>query len=278
MSNLAQLERHARAIRQRVVQISHDAKSAHLGGALSCVDLLVALFWETLNINPDDPENPLRDRLIFSKGHAASALYTTLAHRGFFSESRLTSFNRPGSGLPEQPAPRATPGVEWATGSLGHGLGVGLGMALAASIQGLSYSTYVLLSDGECQEGSIWEAAMLAPRLNIPPLTVLIDYNRWQATGRSAEIMQMEPFAAKWESFGWQAFEVDGHDLSEILGALRQPSTKPKAIVARTVKGKGVSFMEDDNNWHYRSPTREELEKARQELLAPSSSPSPPHS
>lgn len=278
MTNLPQLEQISRTIRQRVVQISHEAKSAHLGGALSCVDLLVALFWDVLKVNPDNPVDPLRDRLIFSKGHAASALYTILAHRGFFPEDRLATFNQPGSGLPEQPAPHSTPGVEWATGSLGHGLGVGLGMALASKIQRLDYASYVILSDGECQEGSVWEAAMLAPRLKISPLTVMVDFNGWQATGRSPEIMQMEPLAAKWQSFGWEAIEVNGHDLAEILEALHQPSAKPKAIIARTVKGKGVSFMEDDNNWHYRSPTWEELGKARQELLGPTSGSDSSHS
>jgi transketolase len=160
-----------------------------------------------------------------------------------------------------------TPGVEWATGSLGHGLGVGLGVALASSIQQNPHSTFVIMSDGECQEGSVWEAAMLAPKLKTGPLTVLVDFNGWQATGRSRDIMQMEPLAEKWASFGWDASEIDGHSIDEILSALEKPRDhRPRVIIARTVKGKGASFIEDDNNWHYRSPTSDEVEKAAREL------------
>jgi transketolase len=257
----------ARRIRHRLIQMSHVAQSAHLGGALSCVDLLVALYWEILKIDPAFPGDSSRDRLIFSKGHAVSALYTTLAMKGFFPEQRLDSYNQPGSGLPEQPSPNCAPGVEWATGSLGHGLGVGLGMALASTITATPYSSFVLMSDGECQEGSVWEAAMLAPRLPIAQLTVLIDFNGWQATGRSREIMQMEPLAEKWASFGWDVCDVDGHNVPEIVQALKQPANgKPKAIIARTIKGKGASFIEDDNNWHYRSPNAEEVGLAAIEL------------
>jgi len=257
----------ARRIRHRLVQMSHEAQSAHLGGALSCVDLLVALYWEVLSIDPSHPDDPSRDRLIFSKGHAVSALYTALAFRGFFDPEKLNQYNRTGSGLPEQPSPGCAPGVEWATGSLGHGLGVGLGMALASAINKIPYSTYVLLSDGECQEGSVWEAAMLAPRLNLGQLTVMVDFNGWQATGRSREIMQMEPLVEKWKAFGWDAAEVDGHDISSLLEELKRPSNgSPKAIIARTTKGKGISFIEDDNNWHYRSPSQEEVQRAADEL------------
>jgi len=265
---MAELESHARAIRHRLIRLSHEAQSAHLAGALSCVDLLVALYWRILKIDHAHPADPLRDRLIFSKGHAVSALYVTLAKRGFFPEAALSRYNEPGAGLPEQPCPGMTPGVEWATGSLGHGLGVGLGMALAAAIRNTPHATFVLLSDGECQEGSVWEAAMLAPKLKTAPLTVLVDFNGWQATGRSRDIMQMEPLAEKWTAFGWDACEVDGHAIPAILAALEAPRDgRPRAIIARTVKGKGVSFIEDDNNWHYRSPSAAEVEKARVELL-----------
>lgn len=272
MTDVPQLDGISAAIRHRLVRMSHEAETAHLAGALSCVDLLVALYWKILRIDPTEPLDPARDRLVFSKGHAVSALYATLAFRDFFPASRLEAYNRPGSGLPEQPAPGCAPGIEWATGSLGHGLGVGLGMALASAINERLYSTYVILSDGECQEGSVWEAAMLAPRLSCSPLTALVDFNGWQATGRSREVMEMEPLVEKWRSFGWEAFEVDGHEISEILEVLRRPfDGRPRAIVARTVKGKGVSFIEDDNNWHYRSPSAEEVEKAGVELLGPGS-------
>jgi len=257
----------SRRIRLRLIRMSHEAGSAHLGGALSCVDLLVALYWDILRIDPAKPRDPGRDRLVFSKGHAISALYTVLAMRGFFPEEQLAEYNQPGAGLPEHPSPWQVPGVEWATGSLGHGLGVGLGMALAASIRKQDYATFVLMSDGECQEGSVWEAAMLAPRLPLAPLTVLVDFNGWQATGRSRDIMQMEPLGAKWEQFGWDACEIDGHDLAALLDALRRPRDgRPRAIVARTVKGKGASFIEDDNNWHYRSPSADEVVQAAREL------------
>jgi transketolase len=264
----ARLEALARAIRFELIAISHRAQSAHLAGALSCVDLLVALYWTRVRVDPLRPDDPARDRLIFSKGHAISALYTTLAKKGFFSEEELLQFNVEGSRLPEQPSPGCVPGVEWATGSLGHGLGVGLGMALASRIRKIPYDVYVVMSDGECQEGSVWEAAMLAPRLGLGHLTVLIDFNKWQATARSNEVMAMEPLKAKWEAFGWETREIDGHKIGEIVDALHAPRRPgvPLAIVAHTVKGRGVSFIEDDNNWHYRSPNAEEVAQARREL------------
>jgi transketolase len=269
MNDPAALDLIARKVRFRLIEMSHRAQTAHLAGALSCVDLLVALYWTTLRAGPSAPHDPARDRFILSKGHTISALYTVLAMRGYFPEQNLAEYNREGAGLPEQPSPNCVPGVEWATGSLGHGLGVGLGMAVASRIQGPPFRTFVLMSDGECQEGSVWEAAMLAPKLGLGSLTVLVDFNRWQATGRSVEVMQMEPLGAKWQSFGWHATEIDGHDMNAILTALNEeaPADKPRAIVAHTVKGRGVSFIEDDNNWHYRSPTAEEVEKARKELL-----------
>jgi len=268
MKDIAALEGISRAVRFRLIEMSHRAGTAHLAGALSCVDLLVALYWTRLRADPSAPTDPARDRLVFSKGHAVSALYTVLAMRGYFPESKLDHYNEEGAGLPEQPAPGGVPGVEWATGSLGHGLGVGVGMALAGRIQRQSFRTFAVLSDGECQEGSVWEAAMLAPRLGLGDLTVMVDFNKWQATGRSTEIMQMEPLGAKWEACGWSACEIDGHDLAAIVQALHEEVSpgQPRAIVAHTVKGKGVSFIEDDNNWHYRSPSADEVAKARQEL------------
>lgn len=262
------LDRLSRQIRFELIAMSHRAQSAHLGGALSCVDLLVALYETVLRVDPSRPDDPDRDRLVFSKGHAVSALYTILAKQGFFPEKELLRYNEEGSRLPEQPSPGCAPGVEWATGSLGHGLGVGLGMALAAKIQKKRYGVYVVMSDGECQEGSVWEGAMLAPRLRLGGLTALVDFNKWQATGRSNEVMAMESLKAKWESFGWTTREVDGHNLEQIVAALHapRPEDTPLAIVAHTIKGKGVSFIQDDNNWHYRSPTAEEVERARAEL------------
>lgn len=257
----------ARRIRGHVIGISHKAQTAHLGSALSCVDVLVAAYWGALKIDPRKPEDPSRDRFIFSKGHAVSALYATLAERGFFPIERLDTYNSDGGHLPEQPSPGCVPGLEVATGSLGHGLPLGLGMAVAARILDQPYTVYVLMSDGECNEGSVWEAALLAPAQRLDNLVVVVDFNKWQATARSEQVMALNPFVAKWEAFGWKALEVDGHDIGALIAAMSvRVEGKPTAIIAHTVKGKGVSFMENDNNWHYRSPKAEEVDAARREL------------
>jgi transketolase len=261
----------ARDLRYQIVQLSHDAGTPHLGSALSCVDILVAAYWRALRLDPRRPDEPNRDRLILSKGHAASALYAVLAARGFFPEHLLDGYARAGSPLAEQPAPHCAPGVELATGSLGHGLPVACGLALAARIAGRDHRVFVVLGDGECNEGSVWEAALFAPAQQLGRLVVVVDYNKWQATGRSEEVMALPSLVAKWRAFGWNAVEVDGHDLTALTGALEHdfPATgAPTAIIAHTVKGRGVSFMEDDNNWHYRVPTAEELAAAGQELAA----------
>lgn len=259
----------ARSIRGQVVTMSHVGKAPHLGSSLSCVDILVAAYWGVLRVDPARPDDPARDRFILSKGHAATALYATLAERGFFDRSILEEFNRPGGRLAEHPSLGCVPGVEASTGSLGHGLPLGLGMALAQRVHGSPSRVFVLMSDGECQEGSVWEAALFAAAHRLDRVAVVIDYNKWQATGRTDEIMAMEPLAGKWQAFGWTALEVDGHDLMALVDALeRVPdrSGRPLAVVAHTIKGKGISFMEDDNNWHYRIPTAEEVHAAHQEL------------
>ncbi len=263
------LQAMARRIRGRLVAMSHRAGVPHLGSSLSCVDVLVAAYWGGLAIDPQSPQHPDRDRLILSKGHAATTLYAALACRGYFPEAALETFAEPGGTLPEHPSPGCAPGVEAATGSLGHGLSIGLGMALAGRLQGRSYRTVVVMSDGECNEGSVWEAAMLAAAQRLDRLAVVIDYNKWQATGRSDEIMALASLREKWTAFGWQACEVDGHDVAVLVDELRRApdgSGRPVAIVAHTVKGRGVSFMEDDNNWHYRTPSAAELAQARVEL------------
>ena len=269
MTKTADLAAIAARIRARVVEMSHTAETPHLGSSLSCADMLVAAYWDFLRIDPAHPLAPYRDRFILSKGHAATALYATLAERGFFDPKLLDTYNEDGATLPEHPGLQCVPGVEAATGSLGHGLPIALGMALAARIQQRPSRCLVLMSDGECEEGSVWEAAMFAPAQKLDTVTVMIDYNKWQATGRSDEIMALAPLAEKWRAFGWDACELDGHDLAALLAALkREPdgTGRPRAIICHTVKGKGVSFMEDDNNWHYRIPTAEEVEKARVEL------------
>lgn len=266
---IADLETQARLIRGKLVEMSHRAKTPHLGSSLSCVDILVAAYWGTLRIDAQNPEAPDRDRFILSKGHAATTLYATLAYRGFFPISLLDSFTEDGGCLAEHPSPGCAPGVEAATGSLGHGLSLGLGMALAGRIKEQSYRVFVVMSDGECNEGSVWEAAMLIPAQKLDNIITVIDYNKWQATGRSNEVMALAPLRQKWEAFGWSTYELDGHDLPAMVDALKNVpdgSGKPVAIVAHTVKGKGISFMEDDNNWHYRIPKIEEVHAAHREL------------
>jgi len=260
----------SRRVRGEIVELSHTADAMHLGSSLSCVEILVALYHGgCLNIDPKKPCAITRDRVILSKGHASMTFYTVLADTGFFPKDLLKTFNKTGSHLTEHPNLGALPGIEATTGSLGHGLSLGLGMALAGRINHLPYRVFVIMSDGECNEGSVWEAAMLAPAQKIENLVVIIDFNRWQATGRSEEIMALNPLKEKWESFGWSAYDVDGHDFSallDVLSAIPDGSGKPIAIIAHTVKGKGVSFMEDDNNWHYRVPSVVEVKKAKEEL------------
>ena len=259
----------AKELRKRIIKTSSKAKIPHLGSCLSCLDLLVFCYWEILEINPHSPHDSNRDRFLLSKGHGAPALFQVLGEKGFFPIKRLEEFGLPGSVFHEHPPkPGYIPGVEAATGSLGHGLPLALGMALAAKIQNKKYQCYALLSDGECNEGSIWEAAMLASSLKLSNLTVIIDFNKWQATGRSQEIMNLAPLDKKWDSFGWNVKEVDGHDFDDIRKVFitLKNSEKPKVIIAHTVKGKGISFMEDDNNWHYRTPNEEELKLALKEL------------
>lgn len=259
----------ARRIRGQVVALSAKARTAHVGSCLSCVDIVTAAYWSALRIDPTRPDDPSRDRFILSKGHAALTQYCALALKGFITDDELQTFNADGGRLAEHPLPGLVPGVEAATGSLGHGLSIGLGMALAGRIQQRPYKVFALLSDGECNEGSVWEAAMLAAAQRLDNVCVIVDHNKWQATGRSNEVLALQPFREKWEAFGWSASEIDGHDLDALADRMsRVPdgSGKPVAIIAHTVKGKGVSFMEDDNNWHYRVPTNEEVAIAFREL------------
>ena len=260
----------SKRIRGEIVEMSHTADAMHLGSSLSCVEIFVALYQGgCLNIDPKNPLAATRDRVILSKGHASMTFYAVLADTGFFPKNVLKSFNKFGSILTEHPNIGSLPGIETTSGSLGHGLSIGLGMALAGRIKHQPYRVFVVISDGECNEGSVWEAAMLAPAQKIDNLVVIIDFNRWQATGRSEEIMALNPLKEKWESFGWSTYEVDGHDIHALikqLSSIPDSSKKPVAIIAHTVKGKGISFMEDDNNWHYRIPNADEVKKAKEEL------------
>lgn len=268
-ADIQQLKKLAAVVRGDVIQLSHRAKTPHLGSSLSCADILVAAYWGALRIDPAKPKDPDRDRFILSKGHAATTLFSVLAHRGFFPVSDLDLFAREGSHLQEHPGAGCAPGVEAATGSLGHGLPMGVGMALAGQISKRLYRVFVVMSDGECNEGSVWEAAMFAASRKAGNLLAVVDYNKWQATGRSNEVLALPPLREKWAAFGWDAIELDGHDIGALVEAMNRPPDaggRPRILIAHTVKGKGVSFMEDDNNWHYRIPTEEEVQKARVEL------------
>ncbi len=258
----------ARQLRGRILRTSHQAEIPHLGSCLSCVDILTVLYFHQLRLDPHNPRDPLRDRFILSKGHAAPALFQILAMKGFYPESWLERYGEDGSLFGEHPpAPHALPGIEAATGSLGHGLPLSVGMALSARLSHFDFRTYVLLSDGECNEGSTWEAALFAAAQKLSSLCVIVDFNKWQATGRSCEVMPLSNLPAMWRSFGWDVTEVDGHDLIALQEALHRPSLQqPRALIAHTTKGKGVSFMEDDNNWHYAIPNTEQLTQALQEL------------
>lgn len=259
----------ARHMRGEIIEIASTSEAMHVGSCLSSLDVILTLYHSVLSINPENPEWEERDRFILSKGHASLALYVVLANRGFFPRELLHSFNRTGTLLTEHPVRGNIPGIEASTGSLGHGPGMGLGLALAAKISGKNYRSFVLMSDGECNEGSVWEAVLLAPVHKLGNLIFIIDNNGWQATDRCDDIMSLSPLAEKFRTFGWNSFEVDGHNFKELLTLFQSvPGNpeKPTAIVAHTVKGKGVSFMEDDNNWHYRIPSAEEVTRAKREL------------
>jgi len=273
MSTHQELIDRSNLLRSRIIETSSLSGTPHLGSCLSCLDLLVALYFDELKIDPSNPHDPLRDRFILSKGHGVPALFQVLAMRGFYPESWLKDYGKDGGIFAEHPpTPDHLAGIEAATGSLGHGLPIGLGMALAGRIQKQNYNVYTVLGDGECNEGTVWEAAMLAAAQKVSNLCVFVDFNKWQATGRSEEVMALNSLSGKWQAFGWNALEIDGHNYEQILSALntfRLENTRPTAIIAHTVKGKGVSFMQDDNNWHYRIPTAEEVKMAKLELGVP---------
>ena len=262
------LEKLSKKLRLKVIEMSFETKAPHLASSLSCIDIIAALYENVLNVKAKKPKWELRDRFILSKGHAASALYAILHHKKFISDKELKSYTKKKSLLEEHPTPKLQ-GVEAATGSLGHGLPIGCGISLSAKIKNKKFMTYVLMSDGECNEGSIWEAALFASAKKLYNLCVFVDYNKWQATGKSKEVLNLHPLKKKFENFGWNAFEINGHDHKAILKACKnakKKSKKPTIIISNTIKGKGVSFMEDDNNWHYRIPNKNEVIKAKKEL------------
>jgi transketolase len=271
-AHLRELEGRARAVRAATIRMAHQGRTAHVGPALSCVDILVALYFHALRADPSTPEAQREDRFILSKGHGCMSYYATLAERGYFPRSVLGEYARDGGRLAEHPGPRCVPGIEVATGSLGHGLAIAAGAALARKMDGRPGRTFVLLSDGECNEGTVWEGAMFAARWDLDGLTAIVDYNKLQAMGRSNEVTALAPLAEKWRAFGWSTREVQGHDMGELvtaLDALPWERGRPSALIAHTVKGKGVSFMENDLEWHYRPPSADDLRRALLELGEP---------
>lgn len=264
------LKEKAKVIRRHVVEMISAAKSGHPGGSLSAADLMTALYFGgIIRHDPQNPSDPDRDRFIMSKGHAVPVLYATLAEAGFLPVEQLTTLRKLGSPLQGHPSKADYPLMEASTGSLGQGLSVGIGMAMAGKLNQKDYRVYVMIGDGEAEEGQIWEAAMSAPARKLDNLVAILDYNKFQLDGSIEEILNWAPVAEKWSAFGWHVIEVDGHDIAAILQAFAQAKTvtgKPVCIVAHTVKGQGVSFIAGNNDWHGKAPSVEERDKALAEL------------
>jgi transketolase len=258
----------ARRVRKHALAMTSRGGSAHIGAVLSMADLVAVLYADVMKIDPGNPRWENRDRFILSKGHAGAGIYAVLAESGFFPVERLKTHYQDGSLLSGHVSHKGIPGVEFSTGSLGHGLPVGAGMALAAKIDGRAHRVFVLLSDGECDEGSNWEAILFAAHHKLGNLIAVIDYNKIQSLARVEDTIALEPFVDKWVSFGWEVREVDGHDHAALRQALTASSEtgKPVCVIAHTIKGKGVSFMENTVLWHYRTAKGDEYERALQEL------------
>lgn len=263
--DLAFLEKKAQDVRSNVIEMVGAAGSGHPGGSLSAVDILVSLYFKVMRVDPNCPDWPDRDRFVLGKGHACPALYAVLAEKGYFGLEELDTLRKLGSRLQGHPDARKTPGVEASTGSLGQGLSIACGMALAGKIDKRSYRVYALLGDGEIQEGQVWEAAMACRHYELDNLTAIIDHNGLQIDGRVKDIMSVDPLGEKWRAFGWHVIDIDGHSFEEILEALFEAEGvkgRPTMIVANTIKGKGVPFMEDDVNWHGTAPNPEQIREA----------------
>lgn len=257
----------AAEIRGSVLRMIGQAGLGHVGGDLSVTDILATLFFGVLDLDPANPTRPDRDRFILSKGHCAAALYSTLALRGFIPADLLDSFMKPLSVLNGHPNRRKVPGVEANTGPLGHGLPIGVGSAIAARLSGSEWRTFVVLGDGELQEGSNWEAAMSAGHRGLDNLTAIVDRNRLQQGARTEDTNRLEPLADKWRAFGWEVVELDGHDHAALWDAFTAaPAGRPRCVIARTIKGKGVSFMEDRVEWHHKVPSPAQIEQALAEV------------
>ena len=266
--DVERLEEQAVQLRRDIVEMIHAAKAGHPGGSLSAVDMITALYFHVMRIDPQNPRWEDRDRFVLSKGHACPALYAALARRGFFDPKHLTTLRQYHSILQGHPDMNKTPGIDISSGSLGNGLAIGVGMAMSGRLHHQDYMTYVMLGDGEVQEGMVWEAAMAAHHHDLGNLVAIVDCNGVQINGWVNEIMTVEPLADKWRAFGWNVVEVNGHNMKDLLTVLHTAKTMrhPTVILMRTVKGRGVSFMEDDCKWHGNSPSDEELVQAILEM------------
>jgi transketolase len=267
--SIPELEKMAKQLRRDVITMIATAGSGHPGGSLSAADIVTALYFKAMKHNPKDPRWPERDRFVLSKGHAAPILYAALAECGYFPVEELATLRKLGSRLQGHTDRTLTPGVEMSAGSLGQGLSYATGIAIASKLDKKDYQIYVLLGDGECEEGQIWEAAMSVPHFGIDNLTAIVDNNGIQLDGRCCDIMAVEPFADKWRAFNWNVLEIDGHDMGLILKALAQAKEKkgqPTVIIAHTIKGKGVSFMEGNVDFHGKAPNAEQTAQALKEL------------
>ncbi|MBF8983380.1 transketolase [Lutibacter sp. B2] len=264
-----QLRNTSSKIRQGIIKAVHAAASGHPGGSLSAADILTVLYFHKMKIDPKNPKMEDRDKFVLSKGHAAPVLYATLAERGFFNEEELLKLRHIGAMLQGHPDMKGTPGIEMSTGSLGQGLSATIGMALASKLDKKENRIYALLGDGEVQEGIVWEAAMAASHYKLDNLTAILDFNGLQIDGKNEDVMNIHPIVEKWESFGWNVIEIDGHDFEQIIkafDAVEEVKNQPTIIIAKTIKGKGVSFMENEAGWHGSAPSDEQAKQALEEL------------
>ena len=267
--SVEELEKMAVIIRCDIIDMICTAAAGHPGGSLSAADVVTALYFRVMRIDPERPDWPDRDRFILSKGHACPVWYAALAERGYFDKSHLKTLRQMGSILQGHPDMLKTPGIDMTAGSLGHGLPAGLGMALSGKLQQKDYHVFVVIGDGESQEGSIWEASMAAPNFKLDNLTAILDYNHLQNDYSVADIMPIHPVVDKWQAFGWHVIEIDGHNMQQVVAALEEAKSHkgaPTMIVANTVKGKGVSYMENVCEWHGKAPCQEEADQALEEL------------
>lgn len=267
--NVDELKQIAVRIRRDIIEMLTEAGSGHPGGSLSAVEILTSLYFNKMNIDPEKPRNPDRDRFVLSKGHAAPLLYSILARRGFFDPKELMTLRKKGSLLQGHPKMNSVPGIEMSTGSLGQGFSAAVGMALAGRIDKKNYRVYTLLGDGELEEGEVWEAAMSAAHYKLENLTAFVDNNGLQIDGACSEVMEVEPIADKFKAFNWNVLQINGHDFNEILEAIEEAKRfkgKPTAIICKTIKGKGVSFMENQASWHGTAPNKEQCAIALKEI------------